>query len=189
VTNINRIKWKPGEENTVDFRVDVRGTPDAPMFWIQIVANKSEHEDVAELTPEPELVDAWRAQPPHHRIIECRYDPDWPNSWRFTRFRDDKDTANHLTVMESIIESIQDNVTKEELVGKVTAWRRAWKIRNNEPLGNEDQVEQESRRFLAKASSAPPQPDQAEHPPHTETQAEQPSAPDQAAEQVNDSSA
>ncbi len=142
----------------MDFRVDVRGTEDNPEYWIQILANRNEFQDVTLFTPEKDLVDIWKNQPPHHRIIECRFDPEWPGEWRFTRYRDDKDTANHISVMESIIESIQDNVTKEELVGNVAAWRRAWKIRNSEPLGNEDQVEQEIKRFLGKSDALTGQP-------------------------------
>jgi mRNA guanylyltransferase len=42
--------------------------------------------------------------------VECRYDPDWAGNWRFMRFRDDKNTANHRSTYDKIMESIRDNV-------------------------------------------------------------------------------
>ncbi len=54
--------------------------------------------------------------PPHGRIAECRYDPDWPGYWKFMRWRDDKEHANHLNTYEKIMESIRDNVEKQEVL-------------------------------------------------------------------------
>jgi mRNA guanylyltransferase len=64
---------------------------------------------------EPERREEWEQNPPEGRIIECRYDPEWPNHWRFSRWRDDKLTANHISVYEKIMQSISDNVTEEEV--------------------------------------------------------------------------
>ena len=64
------------------------------------------------------------------RIIECRYDPDWPNFWRFTRFRDDKLTANHISVYKKILKSIDDNVTLEELIDIAPLMYDRWKLRH-----------------------------------------------------------
>jgi mRNA guanylyltransferase len=38
----------------------------------------------------------------NNRIIECKYDPNWPHHWRFSRFRDDKETANFITVYKKV---------------------------------------------------------------------------------------
>jgi hypothetical protein len=58
----------------------------------------------------------WQDAPPgkiNGQIIECKYDHDWPNNWKFTRFRSDKLTANHISTYEKILVSIDDNVTEE----------------------------------------------------------------------------
>lgn len=43
------------------------------------------------------------------RIVEVAWDKARQN-WRFLRFRDDKDNGNHESVVEKIIQSIQDGV-------------------------------------------------------------------------------
>jgi mRNA guanylyltransferase len=75
----------------------------------------SNYKDCGELELEEELKQDWQISPPLNRIVECRYDPDWPNNWRVSRFRDDKLTANHISTFEKILISIRDNVTHEEV--------------------------------------------------------------------------
>ena len=43
------------------------------------------------------------------RIVEVAWNVKQQN-WRFLRFRDDKLTGNYISVVENIIESIQDGV-------------------------------------------------------------------------------
>jgi mRNA guanylyltransferase len=64
---------------------------------------------------EPDRRIEWEQNPPDQKIVECRYDPEWPNRWRFSRWRDDKLTANHISVYEKIMQSIADNVTEEQV--------------------------------------------------------------------------
>ncbi|KAJ3202028.1 Dcp1p-Dcp2p decapping enzyme complex alpha subunit, partial [Dinochytrium kinnereticum] len=104
------IKWKPSEENTVDFKVDVRGPTEDPQFMLQLWHGSQKHEDFCEMTLEDDVLAEWKLNPPKSRVIECRYDPNWPNRWRFARFRDDKTQANHISVYHSIMKSIEDNV-------------------------------------------------------------------------------
>lgn len=77
------------------------------------------------------MEESWLSEPSkyHGRIVECRYDPEWPDNWRFARFRDDKDTANFVDVLKSIMRSIEDNVSKEELLARQDRIRAAWKHR------------------------------------------------------------
>ncbi|KAI9032399.1 hypothetical protein DFJ74DRAFT_601806 [Hyaloraphidium curvatum] len=108
------IKWKPSEENTADFKIRYEpGSP--PRFFLQIMQKGNVHSDITEMRPEPELLEEWTLSPPAGRIVECRYDPEWPGNWRFMRFRDDKDTANFVDVLNSIMQSIRDNVGEEEV--------------------------------------------------------------------------
>lgn len=44
-----------------------------------------------------------------------RYDPLWPGTWRFMRFRKDKENANHEKTFFAIMESINDNVEKSDV--------------------------------------------------------------------------
>jgi mRNA guanylyltransferase len=47
------------------------------------------------------------------------------------RFRDDKDDGNHISTVESVIESIGDAVTKEELLRVCPEIRARWKHRDD----------------------------------------------------------
>lgn len=88
---------------------------DSGSYRIGILIKEGEYRDYGELTLEDETFREWSRIKMNGRIIECRWDPEWPNNWRFTRFRDDKLDANHISVYEKILESIHDNVTKEEV--------------------------------------------------------------------------
>ncbi|KAJ3281445.1 Dcp1p-Dcp2p decapping enzyme complex alpha subunit [Borealophlyctis nickersoniae] len=134
------LKWKPSDENTVDFKVMEReGSGDSVTWVIGLWRGgrnngDGDHERMGVLTLEPSMEQEWRDYPPIGRIVECRYDPEWPGRWRFCRFRDDKDRGNYLEVYNKIMQSIQDNVSKEQLLEHAPSIRREWKIRNNEPL-------------------------------------------------------
>ncbi|KAI9358336.1 mRNA capping enzyme, catalytic domain-containing protein, partial [Zopfochytrium polystomum] len=103
------MKWKPPEENTVDFLIRVKGD-ETPRFWLQIWEGDRSHRDVCELILEDERRAIWERDWPDGRVVECRYDVDWPNHWRFSRFRDDKRTANHWNTYRRIMETINDPV-------------------------------------------------------------------------------
>lgn len=49
--------------------------------------------------------------------------------WRFNRFRPDKSEANHISVAGKVLESIEDAVSREELVAMTVEVRRCWKER------------------------------------------------------------
>ncbi|KAL9598959.1 MAG: hypothetical protein Q9219_004142 [cf. Caloplaca sp. 3 TL-2023] len=148
-TDPHILKWKPPEDNTVDFLLQMDFPviePDAddirdgftspfpdysalPQFnllvfngsndylrWGTMFAYESEWEAMKS-----------RDEPLNDRIIECSLDE--RKRWRFRRFRDDKIEANHISTVESVMESIQDRVTKEELIRAAKKIRDEWKKR------------------------------------------------------------
>jgi mRNA guanylyltransferase len=48
------------------------------------------------------------------RIVEVCWNKEM-ETWRFIRFRDDKLDGNHFSVVQNIIESIQDGVEVDEV--------------------------------------------------------------------------
>jgi mRNA guanylyltransferase len=107
------LKWKPSEENTADFRV--RYDAGARQFYLQIVHRGGINKDVCPFALDSEMEEDWLANPIAYegRIVECRYDVDWPGNWRFSRFRDDKDTANYIDVFNSIMRTIMYPVPQD----------------------------------------------------------------------------
>lgn len=133
------LKWKPAEENTIDFRVRLEfGTyvdeglpsnhPDSawvdydskPAVTLQMWLGRDEHEDFAPLALSDEEWEAWKArgEPLQHRIAECNK---VDGLWRFLRWRDDKTAGNHQSSVEKILQSIDDGVTQEELIAAAPA--------------------------------------------------------------------
>jgi mRNA guanylyltransferase len=55
------------------------------------------------------------------KIIECNYDPEvqqrlgLPSPWRFMRYRDDKLDGNFQSVVDNVLNSIRDAVSKEQV--------------------------------------------------------------------------
>jgi mRNA guanylyltransferase len=55
--------------------------------------------------------------------------------WRYHRLRDDKDEANHISTFESVIDSIEDHVTEEDLLKHAPEIRACWKAREAKQKG------------------------------------------------------
>ena len=53
-------------------------------------------------------------------IVECAWDGE-SGEWRFMRTRSDKDTPNAYHVYEKVMQSIQDNITQEDLHAEIQA--------------------------------------------------------------------
>lgn len=137
-TTAKMLKWKPSDENTVDFLVlkpplrKLTHSPPRSDFHLGVLQSDKTHTDFGELILEKELQEEWKTSPPYGRVIECRYDPHWPNHWRFSRFRDDKTTANHVSVYDSIMQSIEDNVEKQQLTDASPAIKEKWITREKQ---------------------------------------------------------
>ena len=168
-TDQHVLKWKPPQENTIDFRLLLGEFP---------VVEEGEGEVDWDAKPEMELhvnhgsgreggykyfaslsvTDAeWEAmkrlqQQLDGRILECFRDPA-SKTWRpkvekdgSPRFRDDKQDANHISVVESVIESIQDAVTEGDLKRAAADIKRAFKARQLAREEEAKRVEEVERR-------------------------------------------
>jgi len=151
-TDEHILKWKPAHENSIDFKLRLGEFPmiqyedgpaedfDAkPNFGLLVYYGGDDYKHFADLL----VTDAdWEAMKSlseqlDGRIIECYRDDD--GQWRFKRehdgtprFRDDKTTANHVSTVHKVIQSINDAVTQEELVAAAPRIMRAWKLRHPE---------------------------------------------------------
>lgn len=140
------LKWKPPEENTVDFRLVLEfptyTDPDLPAdeATYPLYDEKPECHLYAwfggtDYRPYDDLYitdEEWDKlkdlnEPLHERLIECNKDD--KGRWRYLRFRDDKPNANHISTIEKVNESIRDCVTKEELTKNWAKIQEKWKER------------------------------------------------------------
>lgn len=149
-TDHNILKWKPEAENSVDFRLSLEFPlvqPDAqdiaegitepyldydaiPVCNLLVYAGNGQEDPwygtMYLETHEWENLKAL-GEPLDDRIVECYMDAS--KRWRYMRFRDDKQNANHTSTVESVIESITDRVTEKDLLAAAKGIRTAWKSR------------------------------------------------------------
>ncbi|KAI9496632.1 mRNA capping enzyme, catalytic domain-containing protein [Zychaea mexicana] len=147
-TSEKMIKWKPANENSIDFKVHVTfpgsTLPDVPDLTarprIDLLVWKGG--DRYEYFNELGITDMeWKQtfgntpQKLQGRIIECNYDPEaqekynLQSPWRFMRYRDDKPDGNHKSTVDKVLNSIKDAVTQEELIARIPSIRDAWSER------------------------------------------------------------
>lgn len=157
-TDEHILKWKPADENTVDFMLDLQFPKVEPDEIDLAEGVKQPYIDYESVPPAKLLIsvqgtvpagespyreyadlyiaeDEWEklkglGDPLISRIIECYVDDE--GRWRMSRFRDDKLTANHVTTVEKVIESIKFPVTAEMLEESGTVIREKWKARHGE---------------------------------------------------------
>jgi mRNA guanylyltransferase len=174
-TDPHIMKWKPEAENSIDFRlsldfplvdpdevdladgitkpyVDYDALPTCNLFaW-----NGDNQEDswYATMFIEPKEWDELKAlqQPLDDRIVECFMDAQ--KRWRYMRFRDDKDHANHMSTVESVIESITDRVTEKDLIVAAKGIRDEWKKREAEAQSRQKK-EAERKRVASVGVNGP----------------------------------
>ncbi|KAI5362349.1 Putative mRNA capping enzyme, adenylation domain, nucleic acid-binding protein [Septoria linicola] len=179
-TDQHILKWKPPHENTVDFKMQLGPFP-------MEEDDEGKYEDFDQM-PEIELLvlhggndnyqyfahlhltekewEAMKAKSEQydHRIIECWREKDTGN-WRpkidddgTPRFRDDKEHANHISVVQSVLQSIEDAVSEQDLIDAYTAIRTAWKARAEEQemrdakMKSQQQQPPHSRNSMGEAS-------------------------------------
>lgn len=111
-------------------------TPDydaMPKFILSVYYGENQYKPWATMYCTEEEWEGLKAlnQPLDDEIVECRLDEQ--KRWRFMRFRRDKKDANHISTVESVIESIEDGVTQDELIRSWKEVREAWKRRNAAP--------------------------------------------------------
>ncbi|KAI1110729.1 mRNA capping enzyme [Nemania sp. NC0429] len=151
-TDPHILKWKDAEENTVDFVWKLTFPTADPDEWeraegvtgpfvdyeakpaVELLAHHgggwpNGYQHYAELHLEDAEWEVLKGlgDPLDERVIEAYMDGQ--KRWRFCRFRDDKTDGNHITVVNNVIESIRDGVTKEDLLGAAKSIRDNWKAR------------------------------------------------------------
>lgn len=152
-TDPNILKWKPETENSIDFRlsmefpilkpdeIDISEGITEPYYDYDTIptcnlyafaGDDSEDPWYGTMFIEP---DEWESlkmlnQPLNDRIVECIMDNQ--ARWRYMRFRDDKTHANHTSTVASVIESIKDRVTSQDLMSAAPRIREKWKQRDEE---------------------------------------------------------
>ena len=149
-TDQHILKWKSEDENSIDFRMhfdwpmvepDGEDMEDgftspypnyAAVPIVHLGVNRGNGEELHYGTMFMETHE-WEDmkslnQPLDDRIVECYLDQ--LDRWRFLRFRDDKKEANHISTVDSVMESIQDKVSKEDLLRVAPKIRESWKKRH-----------------------------------------------------------
>jgi mRNA guanylyltransferase len=161
-TDHTLLKWKPSEENTVDFRLHLgiplyidedldERDPDRvyPNYeakpqlelhvWHGDNNGVSSYSHFAQLQCTDEEWDKLKSldAPLEERIVECNKDSE--DHWRLLRFRDDKANGNHVTIVKKVLKSIQDAVSKEQLIQISPEIERCWKERETRKRHREHQ--------------------------------------------------
>ncbi|KAI9737059.1 MAG: Dcp1p-Dcp2p decapping enzyme complex alpha subunit [Cirrosporium novae-zelandiae] len=148
-TDEHILKWKPQNENSIDFLLSLEFPeiqPDSedeangitepysdytamPNFGLYVMHEKNDFRRYSEMFMEDAEWEAMKAknEPLDEAIVECYMDN--KNRWRFLRIRTDKDFPNFISTVQSVIESIQDKVSEGELVHASRDIRASWKQR------------------------------------------------------------
>lgn len=149
-TDTHILKWKPEHENTIDFRMHLRfpqseadpSDPDQspfpdynalPEINLSVFGGDDKRSSVTpwgSMYLEPQEWDRMKAreEPLDERIVECFLDDQ--RRWRFHRFRDDKSEANHISTVQSVIGSIQDRISKDDLLQQCGSIYNEWRRRH-----------------------------------------------------------
>lgn len=168
-TDPHIVKWKPPHENTIDFRLQLGAFPMAedeegqyedfdqkPEFELLVFHGQREYKKFADLYLTDEEWEAMKSMNEQFdwRIIECWREAD-TGRWRpklddgKPRFRDDKEHANHISTVDSVLESIEDAVSEQDLINAAGRIRAAWKER--EKKQKQKHEEEQRRREAIKA--------------------------------------
>ncbi|SPO02826.1 related to mRNA guanylyltransferase [Cephalotrichum gorgonifer] len=151
-TDPHILKWKPPEENTIDCRLkiyfplvepddeDIANGITQPYYdyhtleraelWVYMGDNQTRYKKYADAYITDKEFEQLMAlgDPLNDRIVESYRDD--MGRWRISRFRDDKLEANHISTLNSVMESIEDGVTEQELVNSAKLIKDSWKARN-----------------------------------------------------------
>ncbi|CAI7605493.1 unnamed protein product [Penicillium bialowiezense] len=158
-TDEHILKWKPPQENTIDFRMRLEFPtlePDTddeaegvhepfvdydaiPICHLFVMLSAGEYRHFGEMFLEPKEWETLKHMnvPLDDTIVECAKDSE--GRWRFHRLRDDKNDANHISTVEKVLESIEDRVSEDDLIRLAPVIKTAWKKRQqNMAAGDEE---------------------------------------------------
>lgn len=154
-TDETLLKWKPAEENSVDFMLRIRfkfnaqgeqdfdSMPDLGLFAFHGEDRRTHEADYrfyADLFADERDWERLKEEGTRHHgleglIVECNLDKE--SRWRFMRVRDDKQHGNHVTVIGKVLNSIRDGVTMDQLLANSYDMRKAYKERHKKPVISE----------------------------------------------------
>lgn len=171
-TDQHIIKWKPPHENTIDFRLQLGDFPmveedgerfqdfDAcPQFDLLVYHGNNRNEFFAPLHITDSEWESMKSmgQMIDGRIIECHKDD--IGRWRMKRetdgtprFRDDKTEANHIKTVHSVLESIEDGVTEQDLLHSAKAINVQWKRREADQVERARREQQQQQEAAKRAA-------------------------------------
>ncbi|KAI9809425.1 MAG: Dcp1p-Dcp2p decapping enzyme complex alpha subunit [Pycnora praestabilis] len=171
-TDEHILKWKPENENSIDFKLHLEfplREPDSedeeegrtspyPDYEAMPTFNLSVHHDNKQYKLYSTMymtAGEWEqmksmGEPLDERIVECFLNPN--NQWRFLRFREDKRDANHISTVDSVIESIRDNVSENDLIRSAKGIKDGWKKRQGEEGERLKREAAERKRTVAQAA-------------------------------------
>ena len=130
------LKWKPLNENTVDVLVRLSDaswpeTPDEIPLVDGLIKLKEGFGLFKQIKVPRKTLESLGLQTIDdldRKVVEVGLEEDGI-SWSLRRIRDDKDGPNYVTVVESIMESIEDAVSEEALLEYMPCVRKEWKQR------------------------------------------------------------
>ena len=138
------LKWKPSEMNSIDFlirikekKAEAKDSGTEGELWIASQGRCHYYCDFdpkLDETLHKEHADT-RSLGLDDKIAEFRLNPDHPNKWTFMRFRPDKRLPNDSKTVEKVIQSIKDNVRREDLLEREGRIRANWKAREKTTSG------------------------------------------------------
>jgi mRNA guanylyltransferase len=175
------LKWKPESENSIDFRLNLEFPlldPDSedekegrmspvpdydamPAFNLSVNYGSNRGEGYRRYATMYMTSEEWEKMKGMNialdeTIVECSQDKE--GRWRFMRFREDKKEANHISTVESVMESIQDKVSEEDLRKAQANIRAAWKHRDAMLQQQRAKVVAKATTTVAGSSNRPPPP-------------------------------
>jgi mRNA guanylyltransferase len=118
-----RLKWKPPQENSIDLQIHLvpcnnpASGDQRPIIELWVWQTGTTHTFYATLGLTDEEWQKYRNQLNKGCIVEVVYDPQHvpPHKWKMLRFRNDKTTANHISVVEKIMKSIEDGIEEDKV--------------------------------------------------------------------------